>query len=165
MCVCLSGCLSACSSACLPACLSVCLSACLPLWLQAASYGKSVGGIFIVVLRIVVKSLLPAAGQLGRLRIGVSIHLALAAVILLGCVLVTSLAIPYLVDLVQQTESAEVPPGVYSLYTTGRAHLHVCLCVCVCCVVFLHANCYIVCTTAAASLESHDLYTSHTACQ
>lgn len=95
--------------------------------LQAASYGKSVGGVFIVVLRITIKGLLPAAGHFGRLRVGVCIHLALAAVILLGCALVTSLAIPYLVDLVQQTESTEVPPG---LYTRPVHCARVCLCLC-----------------------------------
>lgn len=63
-------------------------------------------------LRLTIKALFPAgSGDLTRLQLSVCIHLALAAVILLACVLVTTFAIPYLVDLVQQTESAEVPPG------------------------------------------------------
>lgn len=80
--------------------------------MQAASFGKPAGGLFIVLLRVAVKAALPAAGHdLYRLRIGVSIHLTVAAAMLLLCVLLTAFAIPSLVDLVQQTESADVPPG------------------------------------------------------
>ena len=79
---------------------------------QAASFGKPAGAVFIVVLRVAVKAALPAAeGDLNRLRLGISIHLAVAAAVLLVCVLLPAFAIPYLVDVVQQTESPDFPPG------------------------------------------------------
>jgi hypothetical protein len=67
----------------------------------------------MAVLRITIKAALPAAqDDVDRLCLGVNIHIAVAAVILLACVLVTAYVIPYLVDQVQQAESPEVPPGM-----------------------------------------------------
>jgi hypothetical protein len=63
-------------------------------------------------LRIIIKAALPAAeDDVDRLCLGVNIHIAVAAAVLLACVVVTAYVIPYLVDKVQQTESPEVPPG------------------------------------------------------
>jgi uncharacterized membrane protein AbrB (regulator of aidB expression) len=81
--------------------------------LQYATYGRTGCSFLLLGLRSISKALLPAApGELGKLRLSASMHIAVAVALQLACVLIIVFALPVLVRQVEAAEDPVVPTGV-----------------------------------------------------
>lgn len=89
--------------------------------MQYSTYGRTSCVLLMVALRCISKAAIPAAkGDLDRLRLSASVHFAVAAAILLACVLVVAFAIPALAQQVAEKEHPTVPGGEWRLAHPGR---------------------------------------------
>lgn len=91
--------------------------------MQAAAYGKVFVSLLMPALRCMSKATFPAdltdpsAANLAELRISATVHIVMAALILIGCLVVTMFIIPRQIAKVQAIETLDVPPGAAGSFT------------------------------------------------